>query len=52
MKIERQMVTLGLIGLIITGFTKANKHEVSHCCEDNLFIFVSSSAIAFCIKNR
>ena len=22
---------LGLIGLIITGFTKANKHEISHC---------------------
>ena len=34
---------LGLMGLIIIGFTKANKHEISHCCKANLFIFVGSS---------
>ena len=36
------MVILGLMGLIITGFTKGDKHEISHCYKDNLFIFVGS----------
>ena len=42
-KIERQVVVLGLMELIIMGFTQTNKYEVSYSSEANLFIFVGSS---------
>ena len=51
-KIERQVVVLGLIGLIITGFIQANKYEVSHCFETNLFTFVGSFFLSHFVPIR